>query len=133
MTEPLKNYMDVVLTQRDWSWAIIGIAYLIIALSIRSWFTSPLVRRVKDLDKKQAREIKKIYLENSIFGWFFFIIPFFIITWLWYNQLHLPMSVQEALILLGAFASFVLSIIAHIIAFGLAAMSVLKKFTDSNK
>lgn len=133
MTEPFKNYMDIVLTQRDWSWAIVGIAYLIVALSIRSWFMSPLVRRVKDLDKKQNREVKKVYLENSIFGWFFFIIPFFLLTWLWYNQLHLPMSVQEALVLLGALVCYVLSIIAHIIAFGLAAMSVLKKFTDANK
>lgn len=133
MNEPLQDFIHVVLTQRDWSWTLVGIVYLILGLSVRSWFLSPLIRKASSLEKKQNREIKKLYLEHSLIGWFFFLVPFFILTALWNSDIKIPMTVQQALAILGATLSYIFSIISHLTAFGIASISVLKQHIDSQK
>ena len=131
MGNSLKPYLDLILTQRDWSWAVIGIVYLVVALTIRGWFLNPVVHRSKDLEKKYCHELKKVYLEQSVWGWLLFLASFLIVILLWNTALHFPVTVRQALFALAAIACFVLSVIFHLIAFGMAAVLTLKKATQT--
>ena len=133
MAEALKPYFDLILDQRDWSWAVIGLFYLLAALVIRSWFLNPLVRRAKDLDRKVYRELTKIYLKQSVWGWLSFLSSFLIVVVLWSTATAFPITLKQALLVLAALCGFVLSIILHGIAFGTAALLVLKRVTQSQR
>ena len=131
MGEHLKPYFDLILTQRDWSWAVVGIVYLIIALTIRGWFLNPLVRRSKDLEKKYYHDLKKVYLEKSVWGWLLFLISFLIVVFLWHTTIAFPITIPQAALALVTIICFVLSVIFHLIAFGIAATTTLKRATQT--
>ncbi len=130
MTEWIKTYLDAIITQREWSWTLVGMAYLILGLIIRGIFISPLTRRVKDLSKKAHQDVKSAYLHRSFIGWIFFAVSFLIIIGLWNRSDLFPLTVKEALALLGAMASFILSILCHAEAIGVAGLVTLKKVVD---
>ncbi len=133
MAENLKPYLDLILKQRDWSWALIGILYLVLSMTLRGWFLNPLVHRSKDLEKKYHHELKKIYLEQSVWGWILFLASFLIVILLWNTALHFPITVKQAFLVLAPGVCPVLSIIFPLIAFGMAAILTLKRATQTQR
>ncbi len=133
ITDSLKVFLEPILNERTWSWTVIGIAYLLIALIIRGWFLAPLARKTRELDRKQNHELKAAYLKRSFLGWIFFLIPFFVLIKLWNSVFTFPITVQDALTVLGGVVSFIISIILHLQAFGVAAIETLKRTTEKEK
>jgi len=50
LMDKLMHFWNTVLTQRDWSWAVIGIAYLLVFLVIRSFFLHQLIKTSRALN-----------------------------------------------------------------------------------
>ncbi len=133
MSEPIQSYIDVILTQREWSWTLLGILYLFAGLIIRSWFMAPLVSSARALDSKNFKQVKKAYLGGAFFGWLFFFIPLFILCGLWNSELKTLTTPRQLLIILGGVFSFIFSIILHLIAFGRGALYAFRKAVDAPK
>ena len=131
--EVIRPYLDAILKEREWSWALAGTVYIMIALVIRGWFLKPLIRRAKELDKKAYRSLKSCYLARSVWGWLFFFIAFLILVGLWNAGEELRFNPHQIPLLATALGSFILSIIFHIGAFAVAAIVTLKKYSDTNK
>ena len=130
MTDLIKTYLDAILTQREWSWALVGIVYLILGIIIRGILISPLVRRAKDLTKRSYTDVKSAYLSRSFLGWIFFAVSFAIVIGLWSRKELLPLTVKEAVAALGAVVCYILSILCHAEAIGIAGLVTLKKIVD---
>lgn len=127
MKEQIQFYLNAILNERSWSWALIGLVYVISAYTIRSWFLKPLVRKTKELDKSLSHKIKASYLQHSFLGWVFFLIPLFISIFLWNRQALAPITIKDVAAVLIAGACFILSIFCHLQAFGLAALETLQQ------
>ena len=121
----IKPYLDILNQQRDWSWTVIGIIYLIGGLTLRSWFLKPLTTRSKTLSKKYNQELKAEYLKRAIGGWIFFFISFFLVVISWNNPYRIQFSRQT--LFLSAGGTLALSILLHVLAFGTAAMTLASK------
>lgn len=130
MTTTLKSYLDIILIERDWSWTLIGILYLVIGLVVRGWFLKPLSLRAKVLDRSLYHEIKKDYLRHSLAGWIFFILPLIAFIILWSRKDLFPVTIKDAFTASAAIVSFILSVLFHLQAFGVSALSIFKKTDD---
>ena len=126
----LKEYLDVILAERSWSWAVIGIVYIIVGLFIRSLFLGPVAHKAKELNRGPHQELKKAYLHRAPLGWVFFLFSFLIVVGLWNRGIKTPVSIKEALAILGAIVSYVFSIIYHLQALGIAAVIALKRYSE---
>ena len=127
MKESIQSYLQLIVTERNWSWTLIGILYIVLALAIRGWFVGPLFRAAKSSNRHLYGEIKTAYLRNSLWGWIFFLIPLIVFIVTWYRKELFPITIQDAAITLAATASFVLSIMLHMKAFGVAAIQTLHR------
>ena len=130
LPETFHDQLQMILTERDWSWAVIAMVYLVAALFIRGLFLKPLTRRLKAFGRKCGHEIKGAYFKHSLPGWIFFLIPLVAVIILWHNDLAFPPTAEHFQILAASFASFVFSIFLHTQALGLAAMDALQKFLE---
>lgn len=129
----MKSYLDLLLTERYWSWAFVGMDYLIFTLIVRSLIFAKVVRGTKELEPQLYSSVKKLYQENSLGGWSLFLISFLlvIVAWLgWPGPLELA-GAQRALlfILLSALLPtlFLFSIILHLKAYIKALLTVLRQ------
>ena len=124
MLNSLKPYVHMILTEKDWSWSVVAFGAIILGLILRSYALRPLIRRVKDLEKKDYAEIKKNYLKRSLWGWLFFILAIVFAVGIWKNPISFPLNRPEILILLGLIVSFLLSLLFHLLALGTATAIV---------
>lgn len=131
--EQIRPYLRAILTEREWSWALAGAVYIMVALVIRGWFLKPIVRRARELDRKTYRSLKNAYLTRSVWGWLFFFISFLILVGLWNAEEELRVSENHIPLLATALGSFILSILFHIGAFAVAAIVTLRKVTEASK
>ena len=129
MMDSLKPYVNIILTERTWSWSLIGVLYLLAGFFVRSWFIHPLTAHLKQLSHDLQREVKKVYLWRSFWGWLFFLIPLGLLVLLWRSDL-LPFRVNERYLVIAALLSFILSIILHLEALGAAALLTLKHSSE---
>ena len=81
--ENLTNLWNMVLTQRVWSWTVVGIAYLLVFLVVRSFFLHTLIKRARSLNSKWFHEVKKAYTKKCISGWILFLVSFLILIFFW--------------------------------------------------
>ena len=126
----LNHYCRLILTERSWSWTVVGIAYILTGLLIRGFFIGPVERLAKKASRPMYDEIKSAYLIRAVWGWIFFLIPLVIFCGLWYRGAILPLSVQDAPVILIGIIGFTLSILFHLRAFAAAAILVLAKALD---
>ena len=133
MIYQLKPYFDAILADRVWSWSLLCILYILAGVFVRGWFMGPMTGRAKKLDGKLLRSIKSKYLKHSLLGWLFFFLPLGLFALLWKDLLPLTIHFQEKFVIAAAGAAFVLSVIFHLQAFGIASFSVLKQFSDQQK
>ena len=128
MNETLKTYWDVIWTERNWSWTLVGMAYTFVWLIVRGWFLGGLVRKARELEKRFYREIRGEYLKRSVYGWIFFLIPLITAIFLWQqNRVLSPSNLNDVFLVMTAAVSFILSILLHVRAFGLAAIVAMKQ------
>jgi hypothetical protein len=126
MKELITSYLDILLNQRAWSWTLVAITYIVVGLWIRSLFLRPLVRRLKSLEKKHYQEVKKAYLKRSVGGWLLFCLSLALMISLWFYPLIFPLSLRQTFVLFTVVAGYVLSVVLHLIALGIATITTLK-------
>lgn len=127
MKDSMQSLLDVIVIERNWSWMLIVVLYLLIATIVRLWFLLPVVRAAKKVDRHLYHDIRSAFLKKSIWGWIFYLIPLALIAGIWYRKDIFPITVQDMLILLAALASFILSVLLHLKGFSLAAIQILHR------
>lgn len=130
----LQPYWDLILSQRQWSWTLVGSAYLIAALFLRFLLFRGTLRETKELDKGLYSEVLRLYLKHSVTGWVFFALSFLLVICLWLGWRPTFFQKSEyllALVLLSLL--FFFSVIFHYQAFVKALLSVLRQRTGVEK
>jgi hypothetical protein len=125
--ETIRYYTDIILSERSWSWAIIGILYVLFALFVRSLMMRPLVSRYKQLPRELQHPIRSKYLKLSLFGWFFLALPPLGFAFFWIRKELLPISGTDLLLAALCALSFFVGIFCHSQAFGIAGILTLKQ------
>lgn len=127
----LTVYWNMILTQRSWSWAVVAIAYLLLVMLIKSFFFRSLLKRAKALNSKWFQEIKKVYLKKCLGGWVLLTLSLLLLIFFWQSANLQEPSMQELAMIFLIFLVSVLSILAHIVAFGMATLHVLKQLENN--
>lgn len=127
----LENLWNAVLTQRAWSWAVIGIAYLLTFLFIRGFFLRGLIKRARVLNSKWYHEIKKVYIKKCISGWVLFLVSFMILVFFWQTADFQQASLYEVAMIFLIILTVLLAIMSQIIAFGVSVIHVLKSVENN--
>ncbi len=127
----LTNLWDMILTQRAWSWTVIGIGYLLAFLFVRSFFLHALIKRARSLNSKWFHEIKKIYMKKCIAGWILFLVSFLILIFFWQTANFKQASLYEVGMIFLIILTILFAIISHLIAFGASAIYVLKQLENN--
>ena len=126
IADKIKSYFDIIWLERSWSWTVLGILYILAALFVRGWFLSSLFSRLKEVEHGLHHRIKAAYLKRSFWGWLFFFIPLGISILVWRKDIF-PLKIDDRILILSAFASFIFSVILHLQAFGIAVLEVLRR------
>jgi Na+-transporting methylmalonyl-CoA/oxaloacetate decarboxylase gamma subunit len=129
--ENLANFWNTVLTQRAWSWTVIGIGYLLAFLLVRNFFLHGLIKRARALNSKWYHEIKKVYAKKCISGWILFLISFLMMIFFWQTANLQQASLYEVGVLFLIILTVLLSIMSQVIAFGTSAIHVLKQVENN--
>ena len=127
----LTNLWNMILTQRTWSWAVIGIGYLLVFLLARSFFLYGLIKRGRSLNSKWYHEIKKIYMKKCLAGWILFLISFLILIFFWQTANFKQASLYEVGMLFLIILTVLFAIMSHLIAFGNSVIHVLKQLENN--
>ena len=127
----LKSLWDMILTQRSWSWAMVGIAYLIVYLLVRNFFFHSLLKRAKALNSKWYQEIKKVYVKKCIPGWVLFLASFMLFIFFWQSANLQQFSLYEAAMVCLIVLTILFSVISHLIAFAMSTVHVLKQLENN--
>jgi len=131
--ENLASNWDVLLASanRVWSWAVVGIAYLLVFLLVRGFFFHPLIKCARSLSSKWYHEIKKVYTKKCIPGWIVFLVSLLILIFFWQTaNLQQPSLYEVGMVFLIALAVLFV-IISHLIAFGTSVIHVLKQLENN--
>jgi len=129
--EKMTNLWNMILTQRTWSWAIIGIGYLLVFLCIRGFFLHTLIKRARALNSKWFHEIKKSYAKKCFPGWILFAISFLMLIFFWKTGNFKTPSLYEVGMAFLLSLTILFACISHVIAFGTAALHVLKHLENN--
>ena len=127
----LTNLWNMVLTQRTWSWTVIGIGYLLAFLVVRSFFLRGLIKRARALNSKWFHEIKKCYTKKCISGWILFLISFLMVIFFWQTANLQQPSLYEIAVVFLILLTVLLAIMSQLIAFGTSVIHVLKQLENN--
>ena len=123
-----KLYIDLMLAERQWSWAIVGILYLILAIFFRLLIFRKMIREAKQIDSNLYLTVKRIYLKNSFSGWILYFISFLLVIVMWLGWKSSPQgTISLAILCLFLSLLFFLSVILHLSAFAKALLAVLRQ------
>lgn len=129
--DAIKNFWEIILTQRAWSWTLLGITYLLVYLLIRHIFILGIIRRAKTLNSKWFHEIKKVYVKKCIAGWILFIISFLIFVFFWQTANLKAPSLYEIGMGFLILLTILFSIMSHLIALNISSIHVLKQLENN--
>ena len=119
---------EVLLVERQWSWAVIGIVYLVLTVVIRQLFFRPLVREAKEVDPAIYPVVRGLYLKKSLTGWILYAGSFFLALAAWMNfDLILKEKTLSVLFCFLLPLLYLLSVIFHIQAFSGALLAALRQ------
>lgn len=131
MITAVQPYIDLILRERSWSWALVCMLYILAGLFVRGWFTGPITIQMKMIDKKHIRQMKSNYLKHAFLGWLLFFLPLILIATYW-NKDSIPVPVNDHWLIAIGFAAFILSVILHLQAFAVSAL-VLAESMEGEK
>ena len=126
------NFWNTILTQRAWSWALLGIIKLVTFLVLRAFFFRPILKRAKELNSKWYHEFKKFYFKRSLAGWVFFLLSMLLVVFAWQSANFQNFTLYEAGLVGLILLCLCLAIMAHIVALAVAAIHILKQ-VENNK
>ncbi len=129
--EKLTSLWNTILTQREWSWAAIGIVYLIVFLLVRSFFLYQLIKSAKAVNSKWYHEIKKTYAKRCAGGWILFLVSFLMMILFWQTGNFQQPSFYEFGMTFLIILAVLLSILSSVMAFGISAIQVLKQLENN--
>lgn len=129
--DSLASFWNTVLTQRAWSWTVVGIGYLLFFLIVRSFFFHQLTQRARLLNSKWYHEIKKVYVRKCIPGWILFLVSFLLLIFFWQSGNFKQPSLYEVGMAFLIILTVLLTIMSHLIAFGTSAIHVLKQLENN--
>ena len=127
MNEWIQEFSKIIVTQREWTWSVIGILYMSLTLIIRNWVLRSLIRDAKDLKRSHYSDFKENYLKLAFNGWIFYFASVVIVLFVWTQKDLWPLKTIHASLLVAAGVSYLLSITSHVHAIGFAAIATLKK------
>ena len=127
----LTNLWNLVLAQRTWSWAVIGIGYLLVFLLVRGFFLNALIKRARSLNSKWYHQIKKTYMKKCVSGWILFLLSFLMLIFFWQTANLQQASLYEVGMSFLIILTVLFAIIAHLIAFGASVIFVLKQLENN--
>lgn len=129
--ETFANLWTILLAQRAWSWTIMGIVFLLVFLLVRHFFMQSLIKRAQSLNSKWYHEIQKVYMKKCIAGWIFFLVSLLLFIFFWQTaDLNRP-SLYEIAVIYVLILTVLLSIMFHLIAFGVSIIHVLKQIENN--
>lgn len=123
-----KLYFDLIASERQWSWSLMGIGYLALALFVRVLIFRGMVREAKTADSSLYSAVRGLYFKNSLAGWILFFISFLLVIVMWtgwrgaFTDPKLLVLFSFLLLIL-----FFLSLILHLTAFARALLAVLRQ------
>lgn len=121
-------YWDLILSNRQWSWTLVGSAYLIAALFIRHLLFRNILHETKELDRGLYSEVLRLYLKHSLAGWVFFALSFLLVVCLWLGwKPAFFQKLEYLLAMVLLYFLFFLSVIFHYQAYVKALLSVLRQ------
>ena len=130
----LQVYSQMILTERYWSWTLVGAGYLIAALILRSILFRSILRESKEIDRNLHSEVLKVYLRRSFAGWILFALSFLLVVAIWIGWKTPPPNKTEFFLAIWLLSVlFLLSVIAHYQAFSQALLTVLRQRTGVEK
>lgn len=127
----IMNLWDMILTQRVWSWTVIGIGYLLAFLILRSFFLHGLIKRSRGLNSKWYHALKKVYMKKCIGGWILFLVSFLILIFFWQTANLQQISLYEVGMIFLIILTILFSIMSHLIAFSTSLIHVLKQLENN--
>ncbi len=127
MTEWFQNFRDLVLTERYWSWSVIGIVYICVTMVIRGWVIRPVIAPAKELKHRLYHDMKDYYLKKAAPGWFFYFASLIIVILVWIRPDFNPGHFLYKMAFLSAFACYGLSLLMHLQALAMAAVAALRR------
>ncbi len=133
MTELSTAYLDVIFKEKFWSWTIVAILYLILGLMVRGALLNGLFNKVKDIKKEYYHELKSLYLKDSLYGWFFFLVSLVICILLWHRIDGASLDAIDTTAIFSAVFSFFWSILSHMKSFSFAQSRVLRKVIEEKE
>ena len=77
------NYWDLVQNQREWSWSIAAMGFLLAALALRHIVLHNVFRKLKQMPRDLRQNIQINYTKRSIPGWILFVLAIAFATALW--------------------------------------------------
>ncbi len=125
------NFFQTILGERNWTWALAGLAYLFAFLIVRHFFMRSLIKRAKGLQSKWLKEIKILYSKQCYGGWILFMVSFFLFVFVWETGNFNSPSLYEIGIDSIIVLTLLLAIISHIIAFGFSTIQILKRLENN--
>ena len=125
MINAIQPYIDLILKERSWSWAVVCVLYILAALFVRSWFVGPLSVQMKKMEKKHLHQYNAAYLRQSVLGWFFFFLPLVMIAVYW-NKASLPVTIPDPWFVGAGVISLILSVLLHLQAHAIAALGLVE-------
>ena len=123
----MNDYFNLILTERQWSWALVGILYLVITLLIRLFVFRVIAGETRALDGSVYSSVRTLYQKNSIGGWVLFATSFLLVVTVWIGS---QKAIPQSLLLLVCFilpVLFLFSIILHILAFTKAMLAIFRQ------
>jgi len=127
MTNFARNYPVFILSDREWSWTVIGAVYLAATLFVRLIVFRKIVQETKQIDPNLYSSVRSLYLKHSLGGWILFTISFILVTTVWLGRIGLHSDpILLILFCLTLPTLFFMSIILHIRAFSKALLTVLR-------
>ena len=129
--ENLATLWNMILTQRAWSWTVIGIGFLLVFLLVRSFFLRGLIKRARVLNSKWFHEIKKSYTKKCLGGWILFLISFLMVIFFWQTANLQQASLYEVGMVFLIVLTVLLAIMSQVIAFGVSVIHVLKQVENN--
>ena len=123
-------YLHLIMRERAWSWALVGIFYLVGTIFARMALFRGIVRETKRIDPHLYTEVRSLYLKNCTAGWIVFSVSFLLVVGVWIGwKTSLIEKGPLALFCLLLPILFFLSIVLHLITYAEALLAILRQRT----
>src|SRR3989338_5946740 len=98
MLEWLKYWAQEIFSNRQNSWPMAAILYCLAVFIVRDTFINPVFFRLRELAKRERKEVKKAYLGRALVGWLIFGLGLVLFIFLWRQPSLYPVTFLNAVL-----------------------------------